>query len=187
MDNFELNENIGRQIFKEFLDQARNTKGWTPTEGKFDKVDGHFYAGGRLVAVEIKTRDPRYAEYDTHLIELQKAQSLMAEVVLRECDGAIYANIFGDSLIYLYAVDKIDFDKCEYDEIYTNRTTAENHGKIQKPFYKMPVKFARIFKKYGKRWVEVLRKDGRYYPIQKKGGNYISLDEDKLQQMAISN
>ena len=72
MDKFDLEEQKGRRIFESFLSQAKNTSNWNPTTDKYNPVDGFFELNGKKIVVEIKTRDKRYMNYITHLIQIDK-------------------------------------------------------------------------------------------------------------------
>ena len=99
MDKFEESENKGRALLKSFLDQVGATD-QQPTEGKYDPVDYYHTYNGKKVVAEIKCRNLRYKDYDTHIIEESKLKALLKAKEDNQCDFAYYINFFGDDLSY---------------------------------------------------------------------------------------
>lgn len=155
MNNFTLKEIEGRTIFKEFLDQVKNAKNWNPTKGEFDYVDGFFELGDKKIVVEIKTRDIKYSNYASHLIQIDKFMNLTKAKLDNNCKTGIYVNIFGNNLIYLYDIKDINNNNCMLVNKYVNRTTAIDKGKTYKLFYDIPVRYAQIFKKDNGVWKRI--------------------------------
>lgn len=75
MDKFQESENEGRRIFESLLKQSRTAKNWNPTNDRYNFVDGFFELKDKKIVVEIKTRDRRYADYPSHLIQYEPDKS----------------------------------------------------------------------------------------------------------------
>ncbi len=99
MDKFQESENKGRTLLKSFLDQIGATD-QQPTTDKFDPVDYFFTYKGKKIVAEIKCRDIKYKDYDTHLIEDSKLRALLKAKEDNGCDIAYYINFFGEDTVY---------------------------------------------------------------------------------------
>lgn len=150
MNQFEICELKGRALFKSFLDQIGATE-QQPTKDKFDPADYYFTFKGEKYVVEIKCRDIQYQHYDTHLMESIKLQKLLIAKNDNHCDVALYVNFFGNDTAYLYNATDI-INSAEQENIYCNKTTAINTGKIKKSTLMIPTSVARI----------LIRKDGKW-------------------------
>lgn len=151
MNEFQKYETKGRIIFEDFLKQAKITD-WRPTTNQYDFVDGYFTIKGKQVVVEIKTRDVKYAQYSSHLIQIDKYMNLTKAKTDNKCSNALYVNIFGDNIIYIYDLKYINASNCRLVEKYVNKTTAIDKGKKNKQFYEIPSKYAQIFIKENNKW-----------------------------------
>nr|DAD94599.1 MAG TPA: hypothetical protein [Siphoviridae sp. ctREU2] len=155
MDKFQDNEEKGRRIFESLLKQSRTAKNWNPTINKYDFVDGFFELGDKKIVVEIKTRDIKYADYPSHLIQIDKYMNLTKAKIDNCCSTGIYVNIFGNDLIYLYDLKYINASNCKLTSRYVNSTTAIDTGKRWKQFYEIPVRYAQVFEKDVDRWKQI--------------------------------
>ncbi len=99
MNKFEELENKGRTLLKSFLNQLGATE-QQPTTDKYDPVDYYFTYKGKKVVAEIKCRDIKYKDYDTHLIEDSKLKALLKAKEDNGCDYAYYINFFGENIVY---------------------------------------------------------------------------------------
>ncbi|WP_321426428.1 hypothetical protein [uncultured Bacteroides sp.] len=99
MDKFQELENKGRTLLKSFLDQIGATD-QQPTTDKFNPVDYYFTYKGKKVVAEIKCRDIKYKDYNTHLIEDSKLKALLKAKENNDCDFAYYINFFGKDIVY---------------------------------------------------------------------------------------
>lgn len=99
MNNFEIAENKGRDLLKTFLDQVGATD-QQPTTNKFDPVDYFFTYKEKKVVVEIKVRDLKYENYDSHIIEDNKLNNLLEAKEINNCECAYYINFFGENVVY---------------------------------------------------------------------------------------
>ena len=126
MDKFQESENEGRRIFESLLKQSRTAKNWNPTNDRYNFVDGFFELKDKKIVVEIKTRDRRYADYPSHLMQIDKYMNLTKAKIDNSCSNGIYVNIFGSDT-----------------------------GKRWKKFYEIPVRYAQIFKKDGDKWKQI--------------------------------
>lgn len=153
-DGYIINETIGRTQFESLLNQAKNANYWQPTTDKYNHVDGYFYLDNKKIVVEIKTRDKKYADYPTHLMELDKYMNLTKAMVDHNCFTGYYANFFEDTL-YLYDLRNINTINCKITERYVSRTTVEDNGKKMKKFLELPAKLAKVFKKENNKWIRI--------------------------------
>ena len=112
MDKFQESENEGRRIFESLLKQSRTAKNWNPTNDRYNFVDGFFELKDKKIVVEIKTRDRRYADYPSHLMQIDKYMNLTKAKIDNSCSNGIYVNIFGSDLIYLYDLKYINASNC---------------------------------------------------------------------------
>lgn len=156
MDKFQENEEKGRKIFESLLKQSKSAKNWNPTTYKYDFVDGFFELADKKIVVEIKTRDRKYADYPSHLIQIDKYMNLTKAKIDNSCSNGLYVNIFGDDLIYIYDLRYINTYNCTYTEKYAPVCTSDiSRGYITKQFYGIPVRYAQIFKKDNNKWIQV--------------------------------
>lgn len=155
MDKFQESENEGRRIFESLLKQSRTAKNWNPTINKYDFVDGFFELKDKKIVVEIKIRDRKYADYQTHLMQIDKYMNLTKAKIDNSCSNGIYVNIFGNDLIYVYDLKNINASNCKLTDRYANNTTAIDTGKRWKKFYEIPVRYAQIFKRDEDKWIQI--------------------------------
>lgn len=85
MDKFQESENEGRRIFESLLKQSRTAKNWNPTNDRYNFVDGFFELKDKKIVVEIKTRDRRYADYPSHLMQKDKYMNLTKAKIDNSC------------------------------------------------------------------------------------------------------
>lgn len=149
-DEFETFEQKGRTLLKSFLDQIGATD-QQPTTGKYNPVDYYFTLRGEKYVVEIKCRDIKYKDYDTHMIEDCKLKALLQAKKDDNCDYALYINFFRDDIVYLYSTTDI-INKAKPEIKYCNRTTAIDSGKINKLNLMIPTSVAKV----------LIRKDGKW-------------------------
>lgn len=155
MDKFQESENESRRIFESLLKQSRTAKNWNPTINKYDFVDGFFELKDKKIVVEIKIRDRKYANYQTHLMQIDKYMNLTKAKIDNSCSNGIYVNIFGNDLIYVYDLKYINASNCKLTDRYANNTTAIDTGKRWKKFYEIPVRYAQIFKRDEDKWIQI--------------------------------
>lgn len=161
MNKFLFYEEEGRREFKSFLDQSKSSTDWQPTEDSSNTVDGFFKLKGKKIVVEIKTRDNKYRDFSTHLMEINKYMNISKQKVDNGCYTGLYVNIFGDSdkgiydTMYIYDLKDINSSNCEITTTYANKTTAKDTGKVSKQFYMIPVRYAQKFKKINNKWIKI--------------------------------
>lgn len=150
MNNFTTLENKGRELFKSFLDQV-GAIDQQPTEDQFNPVDYYFTYKGKNVVAEIKVRDEKCRQYNTHLIEDEKLKSIEKAKAENDCDNAFYANFIGENLLYIYSTSSIR-ENTEIEYLYCNRTTADDNGKVSKAVRMIPVEKSQKFEKIDGKW-----------------------------------
>ena len=161
MDEFLFSEEEGRREFKSFLDQSKSSSDWQPTKDPSDTVDGFFKLNNKKIVVEIKTRDSKYLNYSTHVMEINKYMNMTKKKIDNNCYTGLYVNIFGDlnkgiyDTMYIYNLKDINSSNCEMSVTYANRTTAKNTGKVSKQFYLIPIRYAQKFKKIDNKWIQI--------------------------------
>ena len=161
MDEFLFSEEEGRREFKSFLDQSKSSSDWQPTKDPSDPVDGFFKLNNKKIVVEIKTRDSKYLNYSTHIMEISKYMNMTKRKIDDNCYAGLYVNIFGDlekgiyDSMYIYNLKDINSSNCQLYTTYANRKTAVDLGKIDKQFYYIPTKYAQKFKKIDNKWIQI--------------------------------
>ena len=161
MNKFLFSEEEGRREFKSFLDQSKSSSDWQPTKDPSDTVDGFFKLNNKKIVVEIKTRDSKYLNYSTHIMEISKYMNMTKRKIDDNCYAGLYVNIFGDlekgiyDSMYIYNLKDINSSNCQLYTTYANRKTAVDLGKIDKQFYYIPTKYAQKFKKIDNKWIQI--------------------------------
>lgn len=157
MDKFEEAEQKGRRILETFLQQVDATD-LQPTKDKYAPVDYYFKLKGQQIVAEIKVRDKRYEDYDTHLMEVSKYNSLVTEKRLKKAVAAYYINFFVDGeTINAYWYETKDIHKSGIKETrYCNRTTAQYGGGTYKNLILIPKNKAYRFTFKNNKWQKTL-------------------------------
>lgn len=128
-DKFELNEQIGRQIFKDKMSGLNVDFNFT--QGKYDPYDVSWVADGKLRIAEIKYRhnyDSKYLEKNGFLIEKYKYDALMNEAK-RLNAIPIYIVITSDHKLYWFNL--VDYEP-KWMEKEMPLTTSGNQKIIKK-------------------------------------------------------
>lgn len=155
MDKFQILENKGRNYFLGFLKQCRKVRNWFPTLDKYNSVDGFIDIDEGRIVVEIKVRDPKYLNYPSHLMELEKDMNLTKAKIDYNCLTGWYVNFFGCDTLYIYDLNRINSTNCKLITRYVNATTAEDNGKMLKHFFEIPVSFALKYKLENNKWIRI--------------------------------
>ena len=153
-DGYQIKENEGRKLLESLLIQTKNASNWRPTTGKYDHVDGFYNLNDKKIVVEIKTRSAKYADYSTHLMELDKYMNLTKAMIDNKCFTGFYACFF-ENILYLYDLRNMNTINCRVIEKYVNCTTVEDKGKRMKKFLDIPIKLAKVFRKDNDKWKKV--------------------------------
>lgn len=99
-------EQRGRAIMISYLQQIGITD-ITPTTDEYDSVDLFFTSKkGNKVAVEVKTRDPKYEGYPTYILEQIKYDGMKERMNESGATIGLYVFIF-NSHIYIYNIEDI--------------------------------------------------------------------------------
>lgn len=99
-------EQKGRAIFISYLQQIGTTD-ITPTTDEYDSVDLFFTSKrGNKVAVEVKTRDPKYEGYPTYIMEETKYRGMKDRMAEAGATIGLYVFIFNNH-IYIYNIEDI--------------------------------------------------------------------------------
>lgn len=158
MNPFDKLESEGRQLFQELLLQRNITTG-KPSENPYDCYDYSYQHNNRNIAVEIKKRDQKYLNYDTHFMEVSKFNSLIELLDNKQYDQIIYANFFGENIAYLYNLNAIRKailnNKIIIREIACNKTTAIYQGKKLKKIIEIPLTLGVRFEKSEGKWIRI--------------------------------
>ena len=150
MTEFEKAEIKGRNLFKEVL-QSMGVADWQPTLDLYDRVDGYFTRNDRKAVVEIKGRTKRYESFDTHLMEVDKYNAIVADAHSNGIKHAFYACFFGEDTLYLYNVGYIKSNS-DKDKVWCPRTTAANSDFCWKDCYLIHKEIATVFNKVNGVW-----------------------------------
>lgn len=155
MDKYQLNEQIGRDKFQDFINQMPKYT-VTFTEDPYDHKDAWVTSTDKKYAAEIKNRDVRYEAYDTYIMEKIKYDEL--ERLYKEnvtADGMM-AYFFGNTL-YLFNLKLIDKliknNKIELVYNWLPDSTVNKHKMIQKPCYMLPKEYAHQYEKIDNKWI----------------------------------
>lgn len=99
-------EQNGRAIMISYLQQIGITD-ITPTTDEYDSVDLFFTSKkGNKVAVEVKTRDPKYEGYPTYIMEQIKYDGMKERMKESGATIGLYVFIFNNH-IYIYNIEDI--------------------------------------------------------------------------------
>ena len=85
MNKFLFSEEEGRREFKSFLNQSKSSSDWQPDKDPSDTVDGFFKLNNKKIVVEIKTRDSKYLNYSTHVMEINKYMNMTKKKIDNNC------------------------------------------------------------------------------------------------------
>lgn len=136
MNLFRENDIYGRELLQELLNQLGATN-QIETEDISNPVDYYFTLKDKNIVAEIKVRDIKYENYDTHLMEVGKYNSLVKDKNDNNLDGAIYVCFFGDNICYWYTTNTIK-NTARKQNMYCNKTTAVYSGKKDKECLMIP-------------------------------------------------
>lgn len=152
MDNFQKNEQDGRELFSSFLIQieAQNVEF---TKEKYNPVDVYFTYDNQKIVGEIKIRDKKYLDYDTHIMEVSKYNNLVQAKNENNCRYGYYINFFGDDIMYLYSLSTI-YHNSTKTSLHCNRTTAVDTGKTDKAVLEIDAKSAQKFIRINGKWMK---------------------------------
>lgn len=149
MNKYEIKEIEGRNLMESFF-KYKGITNYTFSLNKFSKIDATYISSkGKVVAVEIKTRDEKYMNYPTHLIEYSKysymknnyGESIYVNFFTREYDNTVY--------MYVYNINNI---KNEPIKMKLNKTTAEESNKVYKEVINIPKETAIIYYRFDGTW-----------------------------------
>lgn len=157
MNTFQQCEIKGRRILESFLQQVGATD-LQPTEDEFAPVDYYFNLQQKKIVAEIKVRDIKYENYDTHLIEVSKYNSLVEAKQQQYLNIAYYINFFVDGdIINAYWYDTRDISQYgKRNSIYCNKTTSVYTGKTIKDLIMIPREKAHRFTFINNKWEKAL-------------------------------
>lgn len=154
MTDFEIREQIGRDYALSWLNdiQAENIQFST---GLYDNIDVDFNYKNVDITAEIKVRDIKYKNYNTHFLELYKYIKVMEYATVNNKSEAVYLNFFGDCWLYVYKLSQIDIT--EISKIWLVATTSENNGFRKKDIIEIPSDIAQIFHRetVDDRWIKI--------------------------------
>lgn len=144
---FDEAENVGRVLFKSFLDQIGASG--QPTVDKYDRVDYYFTLKDKKVVAEIKVRNDYYSEY---LIEESKLEALKKKKMDNNQDVALYVCFYQDSM-YIFTLGTIQ----QYGQkktMWLKGTTVEDSGYRWKDVRLVPTDQASRYDLKEGRWVK---------------------------------
>lgn len=150
MDKFKQNEIRGRTLFSEWCNQRNYISNLEYSQGKYDVYDAQMKVNGKRVIVEIKVRDIKYINYNTHMLESSKLTGLKS--ISQEGDKIYYCNFFGENDLYVYNITDVDNN---YSYKYLDKTTAVDKGKTDKKIVELDSSTAMKFRKVNNQWVKV--------------------------------
>lgn len=151
MNNFQKSEEEGRSLLKSLLDQAGATD-QQPTQDKFDPVDYYFTYKDKKVVAEVKVRNEKYLNCETHIIEDKKLKSLLQAKEDNNCDCAYYINFIGDTAFW-YTTSTIQRTG-KADNMLCNKTTATPSNKISKEIIYIPTSEAQVYVFKNGKWAK---------------------------------
>lgn len=151
MTEFEKAEIKGRNLFKEVL-QSMGVADWQPTLDLYNRVDGYFTRNDRKAVVEIKGRTKRYESFDTHLMEVDKYDAIVADAKSNGIKSAFYACFFGEDALYLYNVGLIK-NHSDKEKMWCPKTTASQSEYCLKDCYMIHKDIAQVYIKINGKWI----------------------------------
>lgn len=151
------NERIGRELFQVFIDQFPNELEWTPTNNIHDYIDGIVrYHENNYSAVEIKTRNKKYENYDTYLMELDKYINVRNRMRSEKCHTIWYVNFFDKDSLYIFDFRKFNPNELKITEMWVLQSTCEPWlGYRRKKFINLPKEYANHYKFENSSWKKV--------------------------------
>ena len=153
MENkFIESDSYGRELLKELALQMGCTD-IEETEGDYYPTDLYFKIKEKAVVSEIKVRDIKYENFDTHMMEVGKFNSLIKDKNDMHKDAAIYVCFFGDDICYWYKSSDI-YKYAKRDRIPCNRTTAIYTGKKMKDVLLIPRDIGCKFIRENGEWIK---------------------------------
>ena len=150
MTKFEEAELKGRELFNEVL-QSVGITDWQPTLDLYNRVDGYFIKDNKRAVVEIKGRTKYYEGFDTHLMEVDKYNAIVADAKSNGIKLAYYACFFGDDTLYLYNIGYIKPNSV-VEKKWCPKTTAVDSDYCWKDCYMIYKDVAQIFTKVNGKW-----------------------------------
>lgn len=151
MNKFQENEIKGRKLLEELLlSIGVERRNMFPSIGRMNPVDFFFIHNKRKFCVEIKVRDERYKNSETHFLELKKAENMEIERIKNECSDAIYVNFFGEDTAIIYNLKNTK--SYNLTEVKCNRYTAVSANKIPKKIIECPASEGLWLKKLNNVW-----------------------------------
>ena len=151
MNNYEIAELKGRSLFKEFL-QSVSITDWQPTLDLYNRVDGYFSKDNKKAVVEIKGRTKQYESFDTHLMEVDKYDAIVADAKSNGIKSAFYACFFGEDALYLYNVGLIK-NHSDKEKMWCPKTTASQSEYCLKDCYMIHKDIAQVYIKINGKWI----------------------------------
>ena len=150
MNNYEIAELKGRSLFNEVLQSVGITE-WQPTLDLYNRVDGYFYKDEKKAVVEIKGRTKQYESFDTHLMEVDKYDAIVADATSNGIKSAFYACFFGEDVLYLYNVGLIK-NHSDKEKKWCPKTTASQSEYCLKDCYMIHKDIAQVYIKTNGKW-----------------------------------
>lgn len=135
MNGFQQAETIGRGYFESWLKdlEADNIQF---VSKKYERVDCNFSYMGKNITAEIKVRDSKYKDYNTHIIEVNKLKAIEEYMQNNNKDIGLYVNFFGENVVYIYNVK--DINKSDKFSKRLKATTVVNNGYKDKQIIEIP-------------------------------------------------
>lgn len=113
------------------------------TKEQYSPVDCIFNFKNSKVVAEIKVRDIKFRELDTHYMELNKFNNMVKYISDNDGDLGLYVNFFGDNWCYTYQLQNIKPETTNTYEI--KWTTSGNQIPVPKEIIEIPVDKANIY------------------------------------------
>lgn len=137
MDKCDIKELEGRKLLAEIKEQLQITK-LIFNRDKYGHWDAIYKNKDKQnVLVEIKTRDKKYENYDTHLMQQNKFDWLREAQKHQKVDKILYINFFGNNSCYIYDLDDIE-EKAYRDIVNCNNSTSYFREKVDKSCLMIP-------------------------------------------------
>ena len=153
-NNFQKTEEIGRTLFRDFANQAKNVTDLKFEEDQYSPTDCTYKVNDKLVIGEIKVRDEYCKNFDDLILEKKKYDSIKDKMNELNAKAGVYINYIGDNILYMFNIDNINDNTCKRMNKGCKRTTAEYSGYTNKDVYLVPKSLGIKFEYNGEKWLK---------------------------------
>lgn len=135
MENYQNDDQKGRDIFKKFCEQQADFKYYKSSKGLYSKWDVSYVSKGLKFIGEIKVRNYESTTFGDWFIQADKLEGLME--IQKQIPGSkiSYINIFKDNITYIWNLDDIDFSKIKEGVLQLQKNDYTTETEWKKVYY----------------------------------------------------